>query len=112
MAICDWCPDRGMCCRYVELPLSRTLSRDEAYWVSLHPGISVKDKWTADGFVHVVRIETACSALDEDGLCSLFGKPGRPEMCVIWPDQVEEQAPEGCAYLRPPVNAGWVELPG
>lgn len=79
-----------MCCRYVELPLARPLTRDEANWVELHPGIAMKDART-------VRIETNCSALQPDGLCGLYGTPLRPEMCGRWPDG-PNQAPEGCVY--------------
>lgn len=95
MTICDHCQDRGMCCRYLELPLARPLTLDEEHWVSLHSGVSIKHMG------RTVRIEIACSALTEDGLCSLFGSPERPEMCASWPDDVANQAPAGCAYLIP-----------
>ena len=84
-----------MCCRYIELPLARPLSLDEEYWVSLHPGVSLKHMG------RTVRIEITCSALTEDGYCSLYGLETRPAMCEAWPDKPEEQAPEGCAYLIP-----------
>lgn len=92
--ICDHCADRGMCCRYIELPLARPLTLDEEHWASLHPGVSIKHRG------RTVRIEIACSALTEQGLCSLYGTPERPEMCAVWPDRPEEQAPVGCAYLE------------
>ena len=89
--ICDRCPDRGMCCRYIELPLARALTLDEEHWVSLHPGLSVK------GMGRIIRFEIACSALTIGGLCSLFGSDERPLMCTAWPDAAE-QIPVGCAY--------------
>ena len=103
MRICDHCSDRGMCCRYIELPLARSLTRDEVNWVSLHPGGSVRNgSYRSDvGYTQTVRIEIACSALTAEGLCSLFGSPERPTMCADWPDRPEEQAPMGCAYLIP-----------
>lgn len=93
MTPCDRCTDRGMCCRYIELPLARPLTLDEEYWVSLHPGLSIKDRG------RTVRFEIACSALTPEGLCSLFGTDARPEMCVCWPDSIE-QVPDGCAYAE------------
>ena len=91
--ICDHCRDRGMCCRYIELPLARSLSDDERRWVELHPGFSMRSE-------SVVHIEISCMALTEDGFCSLYGTAERPDMCGVWPDRPEEQAPEGCAYLE------------
>ena len=101
--ICDHCTDRGMCCRYIELPLARELSQDEMNWVNLHLGVSMKTAAT-------VRIEIACSALTEDGLCSLFGAAERPIMCSVWPDDVENQAPPGCAYLNKELVEQWPVL--
>lgn len=89
---CDGCPDRGMCCRYIELPLARRLTSDETRWAELHEGIRIKGS--------VVRIEQTCSALSADGLCTLYGTPDRPEMCARWPDRPEVQAPLGCVYLE------------
>lgn len=82
-----------MCCRYIELPLARSLTADEENWVNLHPGVFMKTPAT-------VRIEIKCSALTEDGLCSLYGTEARPAMCGVWPDRPQEQAPAGCAYLE------------
>ena len=99
MNICQRCSDLGQCCRYIELPLLRSLSRDEVRWVNLHEGVSIKDG-SYDGYpCHVVRFEVACSALTPSGLCSLFGTSDRPEMCVTWPDDLA-QLPKGCAYAE------------
>ena len=87
MPDCGDCPDRGMCCRYIELPLARRLTEDEVRWVELHEGITIKGS--------TVRIEQSCSALQPDGLCGLYGTPMRPAMCGRWPDS-PGQAPEGC----------------
>ena len=97
MNLCDACTDRGMCCRYVELPLARHLTADERHWVNLHPNI-----WVADvNGSPVVHIQTICSALSPEGLCTLWGTELRPAMCGIWPDRPQEQAPDGCAYKVP-----------
>lgn len=93
VSLCDRCSDRGMCCRYVELPLARALSEDEQHWVELHPGL----RMTAADVIH---IETNCSALTDAGMCALHGTDERPAMCGVWPDQPKEQAPAGCAYLE------------
>ena len=132
MTLCAQCSDRGMCCRYVELPvdtrvdkttflLARKLTDDEIRWVNLHPGIAVATKandpelqalvgmvvsvadpdswkWLKYMPEKVIRIETKCSALTDEGRCSLYGTAERPEMCERWPDDVEAQAPVGCAY--------------
>ena len=90
---CDRCADRGMCCRYIELPLARSLSLDGEHWVSLHPGLSVKNRG------RTIHFDIACSALTPDGLCSLFGTDARPEMCSRWPDALEI-IPAGCAYAE------------
>lgn len=82
-----------MCCRYIQLPLARSLTADEGAWVELHPGVHMV---TAD----TIHITTNCSALTEDGMCSLFGTDLRPEMCAVWPDNPREQAPAGCAFLE------------
>ena len=91
-AKCDRCPDPGMCCRYVELPLARELTADERNWVELHPGL----RMTA---ANVIRFEVNCSALTPEGRCSLFGTAERPDMCTRWPDALE-QVPEGCIYAE------------
>ena len=93
--VCDRCSDRGMCCRYIELPLARPLTQDEEHWVSLRPGLSVKD------LGRTLHFDITCSALTADGLCALFGKAERPALCAIWPDAPQLQAPSGCAYLLP-----------
>ena len=94
--ICNACSDRGQCCTYVELPLSRILTSDEKRWVELHPGLSIKQGHAG---APAVRIEVRCSALTDSGFCALYGTPQRPQMCADWPDQPEQQAPPGCAYL-------------
>ena len=91
-SICSRCADIGQCCRYVELPLARELSRDEINWVELHPGLKML---TANS----IHIDIQCSALTAEGLCSLHGTDLRPTMCAIWPDALE-QVPAGCAYAE------------
>lgn len=93
MSLCHLCTDRGMCCRYIELPLARPLTPDEELWVSLHPGLSTRDSG------RTLHFEIACSALTPEGFCSLVGTAQRPQMCEVWPDALE-QVPEGCAYAE------------
>ena len=88
--ICDRCSDRGMCCRYIELPLARPLTADEGTWVELHPGVHMIDAAT-------IHINVACRALTPEGYCGLFGTEARPRMCSVWPDAFY-QIPDGCAY--------------
>ena len=92
MAKCDRCPDPGMCCRYMELPLARPLTEDETRWVELHEGFRMVTPNT-------IRFQVSCSALTPEGKCSLFGTDERPEMCSVWPDAIE-QVPEGCVYAE------------
>lgn len=92
MGICDLCADRGMCCRYIELPLSRPLTADEGKWVELHPGVHMVD-------ANTIHVTSTCTALTPEGFCSLFGTDARPEMCADWPDDLS-QIPEGCAYAE------------
>jgi hypothetical protein len=109
VSLCEQCTDLGQCCTYIELPLDRAFfTADEAKWIELHPGFSVDSDGVAspmdarDSFPrpYTIRWEIPCSALQPDGLCGLYGTPFRPEMCGIWPDKPEEQAPDGCAYLN------------
>ena len=92
MSLCSRCPDPGMCCRYVQLPLARPLTLDERRWVELHPGL----RMVADNIIH---IDSSCSALTPEGLCSLHGSDERPTMCAQWPDALE-QVPNGCVYAE------------
>ena len=89
---CDGCNRPGLtpgqCCTYIQLPLARPLSPDERKWVELHPGITINET--------SVRIETACSALTEEGRCSLYGLPERPLLCATYPQQ--PFLDEGCSY--------------
>ena len=85
---CNGCDGLAQCCTFMALPLARNLTEDESRWVSLHPGMSV------DG--STLRIDIACSALD-NGRCTLFGTPDRPDMCGRYPEVPEAVLP-GCAY--------------
>ncbi len=106
MSLCEQCFDRGQCCRYIELPVPlRALTVDETKWVELHPGLSASNGWvvtmmTDMGPSRGLHWNISCSALQPDGLCGLYGTPFRPEMCSVWPDRPEEQAPDECAYLN------------
>ena len=46
---------------------------------------------------YIIRFDIPCSALNENGTCSLYGTPERPDMCGRWPD-APGQAPNGCLY--------------
>ena len=128
MSLCEACADQGQCCRYVTLPirhevydggwlLSRPLSPDEQRWVNLHPGVTATSHYLSvqDGtpvrtiagqpgthtplLGYSLRIDVPCSALSQEGRCSLFGTVQRPQMCSDWPDQPEQlDGLIGCAY--------------
>ena len=87
---CDGCCGRevAQCCTFLILPLARALSADEAMWVGLHPGVSVEGDQ--------LRIDSPCSKL-EDGRCSIFGTPERPDLCVRYPELPQQLLP-GCSY--------------
>lgn len=96
---CAICLDPGACCRYVLLPLARGLTPDEQQWVGLHPGLSIVDNRN-------VLIRSNCSALTAQGQCFLYGEAARPQMCSVWPDRPELQAPQLCGYRTSGVGAG------
>lgn len=71
----------GACCRSIRLQVPPSYSSpDIRRWIELH-GIRLTQR---DGgtFAH---IDVACSALTEEGMCSLMGSPERPELCSHWP---------------------------
>ena len=65
----------------------RDLNDDEMYWLALHGLDQSAPKNT--------RIDVACEALTETG-CGLFGKPGRPQMCINYPEHPDLDP--GCSY--------------
>lgn len=96
---CERCPDLGACCRFLMVQLPGPVSGDVIKFYELHDGVKVveyaRSTW--------LKIEHKCSALTEDGLCALFGKPERPRLCGQWPNPVtlayfgdeENPLPEG-----------------
>jgi len=72
----------GACCRILRLQVPPEYSRnpDIKKWVELH-GVKLVE---LDGGTFVM-LTMPCSALTEDGRCSLYGKPERPELCAHWP---------------------------
>jgi len=91
----------GACCKFVELAVHHAyLEPDKRYWLELH-GIQLAER---DGLVWA-RIDTACGALTLEGVCGLFGKSERPQMCAEFPfsqhdiDLVDEWVGEKtCSY--------------
>jgi len=79
-----------MCCEYITLPLARRLTADEQAWVSLHPCVRIIGG-------NVVRVNIPCKALKR-GRCKLYGQEARPSLCSVWPDDPNNQAPDGCIY--------------
>lgn len=82
------CARIGQCCTYITLPLARELSTDEGYWAELHEGLKVIGA--------TVRIPIACNALTEEGRCSLYGMPQRPQICKDYPER--PGLDPGCTY--------------
>ncbi len=79
---CLNCSARGKCCSFLRLqvPPEYKSNPDIHNWVGLH-GIKLLD---IDGGVFAM-LPIPCTALTEDGLCSLYGTPERPELCSHWP---------------------------
>jgi len=76
-----------VCCQFLVLPIDPRVRahpryEDWKHWVELH-GLTLVE----DGGELLVRINIPCSALTEDGLCSLYGKPDRPKLCDRFPRQ-------------------------
>ena len=87
----------GACCEYLLLPLDPRIQNDPGFedykkWVRLH-GIIILDNLKA-------YIPIACSALDEDKKCSLYGTEARPDMCGEGPRLPTEilGLEEACTY--------------
>ena len=71
----------GACCRSMRLQVPPDYaSPDIRKWIELH-GLRLT-QWNGGTFVH---LDVACSALTEEGMCSLIDSPDRPEMCSQWP---------------------------
>ena len=88
--LCDGCKGKASCCQYLVLP-ERPLTADEMKWLRLHDGAEALYLAGTTG-----RIDIPCSALD-GSVCTLYGSPERPEMCVRYPE-LPEQLIQGCAY--------------
>ena len=87
----------GACCRSLRLqvPPEYSANADIRRWVELH-GVRLVQQ----GGGTFAVIEQPCSALTEDGLCSLFGTPERPDLCSHWPATPEAMEPvaDVCSY--------------
>lgn len=72
----------GACCRFIRLqvPPDYAQNQDVRKWIELH-GVSLMEM--NGGTFATVNL--SCSALTEDGQCSLYGRPERPELCNHWP---------------------------
>lgn len=72
-------------------------------WV-LPPATRFRVIWSARGRLPIATLPARCTALADDGSCSLYGTPERPDLCVAWPTdprQLEMLAPAGqaaCGY--------------
>lgn len=93
---CDSCQRPGLaggdCCRAIVLELAVPLTDDDVKWLEYHPGFRAVTSTR-------VRIETACSKLTDEGLCSVFGTEERPLMCRFLPMRPEhiQDVPQ-CLY--------------
>ena len=87
----------GACCRTLRLqvPPEYSANPDVKNWVELH-GVKLVEQ---DGGTFVV-LNQPCSALTDEGMCSLFDKPERPELCSHWPMTPAALAPvaDVCTY--------------
>jgi Fe-S-cluster containining protein len=87
----------GACCKSIRLqvPPEYGTNPDIKKWVELH-GITVKE--VGGGMFAFLNLP--CSALTEEGMCSLMGTADRPELCSHWPATPEAMAglEEVCTY--------------
>ena len=82
---CDQCAAgevKGECCTKMGFPISKegASNPDVVRYFNLH-GVEVK--WFGDMPLAIVPLR--CSALLDNGDCSLFGSPDRPELCSSGP---------------------------
>lgn len=71
----------GACCRSMRLQVPPDYaSSDIRKWIELH-GIRL----TESGGGTFVNLPVACSALTDEGNCSLIDSPDRPLLCSHWP---------------------------
>ena len=82
MRVGECTPNCGACCRFLRLqvPPEYGSNPDVRNWVELH-GIRLQN---IDGGTFAF-LQVPCSALTEEGLCSLYGKPERPDLCNHYP---------------------------
>lgn len=71
---------RGRCCTF--MTFGPFLAEPEGIkWAKLHPGVAV----SRHGPYINLNLSVRCSALSDDGLCTLYGTPDRPQTCHDWP---------------------------
>jgi Fe-S-cluster containining protein len=70
------------CCRFFWLEVNPVYlaNADAAAWVRLH-GIELVEHAGRT----LARLPLACTALDAQGRCSIYGQPERPAMCDAFP---------------------------
>ncbi len=79
---CDSTACRSACCKFLRLQVPPTYASDPDVrnWIELH-GLHVQQISGAT-FVNVPK---PCLALGEQGECTLYGKPERPQVCASYP---------------------------
>lgn len=82
---CDQCAlgsVRGECCTKLVFPINPKAARnpDLVHFWNLH-GVAVM--WWGD--LPLVILQVRCSALADNGDCTLYGSPDRPEICSQGP---------------------------
>jgi Fe-S-cluster containining protein len=87
----------GACCKSIRLQVPPEYSQNEDIrrWVELH-GIKLAEV----GGGTFAFLSIPCSALTEEGMCSLMGTADRPELCSHWPATPEAMTglEEVCTY--------------
>ena len=87
----------GACCRSIRLqvPPEYGTNPDIRKWVELH---DIKVREVGGGTFAFLAIP--CSALTEEGMCSLMGTADRPDLCSSWPATPEALVglEEVCTY--------------
>ena len=96
-------PDCGQCCKLIALQVHPQYyeQEDVRHWIELH-GIKLERRENGGVWAY---IPSACSELQPDNSCGLYGKPERPDVCLEWPfnqaeiDDLDKQVGEKtCTY--------------
>lgn len=127
-------PGCGACCRVLAIPFEDykedvvdfldgtyihigRMRKDYRNFLKLHEGedfeVTSHGVWVDNNIkkrrgtysgAPVVYVYQPCSALGENGMCSLYGKPERPKLCGKWPTDKDDLwiVRDQCTYSANP----------